>query len=91
MNELTIGRFEAACSHFEILKLEIDEYRLSGSDIGHSECEFKVFSHCRYHPRSKLQFESLGSFIKCLRAIALASSLINIGNLKSPPLASGII
>jgi len=84
-----MGRFEAACSRFENLGLEIGKYRLSGSDIRDSEREFRVFPHCCCHPRSKPKFESLGPFIKRLRAISLDGSLINVGDLEGPPSAGG--
>jgi len=63
---------------------EYTEVILSGSDIHDGKCEFRVFSHCRCHPRFKPKFESLGPFIKHLRAISLNGSLINVRDLEGP-------
>ena len=91
LNELTMGGFKATCSRFENLGLEIGEYRLSGSDIYDSECEFRVFSHCYCHLRFELKLKPLSQFIKGLGAIPLDGLLINVGDVKGPSSAGGAI
>jgi len=89
LNKLAVGRFKSTCSHLEDLGLKVCRHRPPCSDVCDGECKLRVFSHCYCHLRSEPKFESLGLFIKRLRAISLDGSLVNIRNLKGPPSAGG--